>query len=362
MMNERYDIAIVGAGPAGSFFAREIARSRQDMSILLIDGQTREKSKPCGGLLAPDAQKVLAEFGLTLPKDILADPQIFAVETIDIEQKCTRHYQRHYLNMDRYAFDSWLLSLVPDDVDIFKGRCEGMELEGGVYKLSLSGGRVVTASCLVGADGSNSAVRRRFFGRMPRQYIAIQEWYRYEGQSLPPYSCIFDYKTSDSCSWTVRKDGYIIFGGAFDKSGCREAFDEQKGRLCDHLGCSLGEAVKREACFVSSPRNMSDLICGGDGVFLLGEAAGFISASSFEGISSALISARALARSFASAQDSRQVLSAYRKNTAKLRLKLYLKSFKRWALCTPFTRKMIMTSGVQSMEVEDCRYKEVSAE
>lgn len=350
-MNKSYDIAIVGAGPAGAFFARELALCRPDMSILLIDGQTREKSKPCGGLLAPDAQKVLAEFSLTLPKDILADPQIFSVETIDIAQSCKRHYQRYYLNMDRYAFDAWLLSLVPDSVDIFKGRCEGMDCEGGVYKLRLSGEREVSASCLVGADGSNSAVRRRFFKRMPRQYIAIQEWYRDEGQSLPPYSCIFDRETSDSCSWTIRKDGYLIFGGAFDKKGCAAAFNLQKKRLCDHLGCSLGDAVKREACFVSSPRSMSDLICGGDGVFLLGEAAGFISASSFEGISSALISARTLARSFADSSEAARVLSSYQKHTAKLRLKLYLKSFKRWALCTPFTRKMIMTSGVQSIEV-----------
>ena len=82
-----YDIAIIGAGPAGSVFAKEIAELRPDLKITLIDAQSPDSAKPCGGLLAPDAQKLLARFDLVLPKSILEDPQIFAVETIDINQK-----------------------------------------------------------------------------------------------------------------------------------------------------------------------------------------------------------------------------------------------------------------------------------
>ena len=40
--------------------------------------------KPCGGLISGDAQKALASFDMTLPKDVLVDPQIFAVKTIDL--------------------------------------------------------------------------------------------------------------------------------------------------------------------------------------------------------------------------------------------------------------------------------------
>ena len=119
-----YDIAVVGAGPAGSVFVKEIAEARPDLKILLIDGQTPNSAKPCGGLLAPDAQKLLAKFDLVLPKNILEDPQIFAVETIDLERKLVRYYQRYYLNMNRYAFDKWLLSLVPSHVTVYKGRCK----------------------------------------------------------------------------------------------------------------------------------------------------------------------------------------------------------------------------------------------
>ena len=106
-MSHTYDIAVVGAGPAGAVFVKELATACPNLDILLIDGQSPESAKPCGGLLAPDAQKLLARFDLVLPKSVLEDPQIFAVETIDIHQKLVRYYQRHYLNMDRYAFDRW---------------------------------------------------------------------------------------------------------------------------------------------------------------------------------------------------------------------------------------------------------------
>ena len=347
-----YDVAIVGAGPAGAVFAKELAEARPDLNVVLIDGQSPESAKPCGGLLAPDAQKLLARFDLVLPKSVLEDPQIFAVETIDIDQRLVRYYQRHYLNMDRYAFDRWLLSLVPPHVTIRRGRCLDIKKEGDLYALSVRHGEEGTrilAKALVGADGGGSVVRRAFFKPMRVQYVAIQQWFENKGQRLPYYSCIFDQKTSDSCSWTIHKGNHVIFGGAFEKRGCRRSFDEQKARLEEFLGNSFGEAVKTEACLVSSPRAMKDFCTGEGGVFLLGEAAGFISASSFEGLSSAMYSGKMLTDAFAAGGSYEAMQRAYRKSTRSLRLKLRMKSVKRVLLCTPFTRGMIMRSGIQSI-------------
>ena len=353
LSNNIYDVAIVGAGPAGAIFAKEIALARPDLKIALIDGQSPESAKPCGGLLAPDAQKLLAKFDLVLPKSILEDPQIFAVETIDIDQKLIRYYQRHYLNMDRYAFDRWLLSLLPSHVNIINGRCTDIEESNGIYRILINnvGERSqIETKALVGADGGGSVVRRKFFNTIKVQYVAIQQWFENKGQKLPYYSCIFDAKTSDSCSWTIHKGGYVIFGGAFKRQGCRNAFDEQKARLEAFIGNSFGDAVKTEACLVSSPRAMKDFCTGKEGVFLLGEAAGFISASSFEGLSSAMLSGKILADAFAGENDLKKVQKKYHKDTRKLRLKLRVKSVKRAILCSPFMRKLIMKSGIESIK------------
>ena len=59
--NERlYDAAVIGAGPAGAVFASQLARMCPELHVLVIDGQTENNQKVCGGLLSPDAQKVLA--------------------------------------------------------------------------------------------------------------------------------------------------------------------------------------------------------------------------------------------------------------------------------------------------------------
>ncbi|MBE6582986.1 MAG: FAD-binding protein [Ruminococcaceae bacterium] len=348
-----YDIAVVGAGPAGAIFVKELAEARPDLKIALIDGQSPDSAKPCGGLLAPDAQKILAKFDLVLPKSILEDPQIFAVQTIDVDQKLVRYYQRHYLNMDRYAFDRWLISLAPPHVTVIKGRCLDISTQGDIHSVTIKTADdkiQLNTKALVGADGAGSIVRRTFFTPMRIQYVAVQQWFENKGQKLPYYSCIFDSKTSDSCSWTIHKGNYVIFGGAFDKQGCREAFDKQKERLEGFLSNSFGEAVKTEACLVSSPRGFKDYRTGKDNVFLLGEAAGFISASSFEGLSSAMLSGKLLADSFIEGKAYKDIQKSYRKRTRSLRTKLRTKSIKRAFLCTPFTRKIIMKSGIQSIK------------
>ena len=351
-----YDVVVIGAGPAGSIFVKELSEACPDLSVLLIDGQSRTSAKPCGGLLAPDAQKLLARFDLVLPKDVLEDPQIFAVETIDLEKRLVRYYQRYYLNMDRYAFDRWLLSLVPPSVQIIEGRCLSIKKEGEIYHLFSKCAQEKTEICaraIVGADGGGSLVRHTFFSPMRVQYVAIQQWFENKGQRLPYYSCIFDEKTSDSCSWTIHKGKHVVFGGAFAKINCRLAFDKQKERLEKFLGSSFGEPLKTEACLVSSPRCLKDFCTGKGTAFLLGEAAGFISASSFEGLSSAMYSGKMLADAFSSGKTYEEIQRIYRKKTRSLRVKLRMKSVKRAILCHPFTRGLIMRSGIESI----CPYK-----
>jgi len=67
----QYDLAIIGLGPAGATLAGFADKNLRVIAIDKKDDRPQSFEKPCGGLLAPDAQKTLAHFRLTLPLEIL---------------------------------------------------------------------------------------------------------------------------------------------------------------------------------------------------------------------------------------------------------------------------------------------------
>lgn len=352
-------IAIIGGGPAGATFARLLDRH---FSVLLIDGKTGSEEsfrKVCGGLLSPDAQKAFAEFDLTLPKDIMVDPQIFSVRTIDLQNNSERHYQRFYMNLDRHKFDLWLESLVPPTVTRFFGRCKSVSARDGSYRLVCRGNdgteKIFTADIIVGADGAGSIVRKFLYPQKKiRRYTAIQQWFP-EKHAKPFYSCIFDPKTSDCCSWSISKDSFFILGGAFAPKNCRKAFEEQKKRLAEY-GFEFSTPVKTEACIVLRPKSPFDICTGRGNAFLIGEAAGLISPSSLEGISFAINSARLLAETLNSGTAEPCKNNACKKYAAKilpLKLKILIKIMKCPFMYDPTLRKLVMKSGISSINVRE---------
>ncbi len=352
-----YDIAIIGAGPAGATLARLVGPRYR---VLLVEKkpldapQTLSLGKCCGGLLAPDAQRMLSTLGLGLPKSVLQDPQLFVVRAIDVPQRLERYYQRHYINMDRLQFDRWLLSLVPAGVEVrLDCRLRACVSEGGGFRLTLSQGgtsHAETARIVIGADGAASNVRRglRLKTPSPKRYLAIQEWVEADG-NMPYFSSIFDPEITDYYCWTIPKDNFLLIGAALvPGDGATERFEVLKRKLKD-LGFLFGKTVRREGTLLLRPEAAGQVSTGTKGIILIGEAAGWISPSSAEGLSYAFRSAQILAEVLHAGLEN--IEPRYRRATVPMRRNIFLKGLKSRVVFDASLRRIIMTLGVRSMDV-----------
>jgi flavin-dependent dehydrogenase len=330
-------------GPAGAAFARFL----KNYDAIIIDKKSDKKldgagfTKCCGGLIAPDAQALLAKFKLAAPKEILADPQLFYVKTYDFDSGAVKNYPRDYINVDRHKFDMWLASKVSRPVE-FDSKLTQINRRDGFFEITyVKGGRSFNekAKYIVAADGANSFVRRALFPDFKiRKYLAIQRWHA-EKNKTPSYSCYFDSTLTDSYCWSLTKDDKFILGGAFPVQNAKKNFETLADKV-KARGVKFGEEIKTEACAVLLPT--AEFLTGGGGAFFIGEAAGFISPSSLEGISYALDSGYQLSRAFNKKEGFDAILKEYNKRALYIKARLILKNIKRPFMYNPALRKVVM--------------------
>jgi geranylgeranyl diphosphate/geranylgeranyl-bacteriochlorophyllide a reductase len=351
-----YDVCIVGAGPAGSTLARLMP---PHLRVLLVDRRRLDhgyergmRGKACGGLLAPAAQRELARQGLGVPTNIIAGPQLFAVRTIDAQAELVRHYQRFYLNVDREAFDRWLLSLIPDRFDTLLGfsvHAVDATQEQPLLRLRGPNGESasVCARLVVGADGAGSVIASSLGRGLERSgYTAIQG--AFEGASADPYyGAFFDETLTDFYGWSIPKGDATYVGIALRHGrGAGQRFDDLVERL-RKCGCSLGAPLLRQSAPLRRPSRPGHVVLGNDPVVLVGEAAGLISASSAEGISYALRSARILAGALEDGLSGAG--SRYRMGMVPVVGDVIGKIWKSRVLYDTGARRLIMQSGVTAI-------------
>ncbi len=360
-----YDIALIGLGPAGATFARQIdprfsviAFERRRLDVPYEEGM---RKKCCGGLLAPDAQRELGAQGFSLPADVLSDPQIFLVKALDLNSGCTRFYQRHYVNLDREAFDRFLFSKVRAGVELHMGASVvKLRREGDFWQIAYrEGGRLqrVQAKNIVCADGGSSLGRRALEQSTPHKtvgsvpyYVALQEEYPLPENWPETYAAYFDSAATDYYAWSIPKNGRLLFGAALPPDEAKERFAALKQALISAGEPLDGPVLHAAGCHILRPRSPLQVCCAESGLFFLGEAGGFISPSSAEGLSYALKTGALLANCLNGADSMQSAAKAYKKATASLRKKIGLKCVKGWGLSLPMLRSLAMQSGLLAVK------------
>ncbi|MFC3504349.1 geranylgeranyl reductase family protein [Micromonospora krabiensis] len=153
-MGDDFDVAVVGAGPAGS--AAALAARRAGARVLLLDRADFPRDKACGDGIAAHALEVLDELGV---RDVVAGyAPLPALRLIGPSgDAVARRLPRPAYTVPREVFDARLVAaavaagatLRRHTVRRIEQHADGVVLDGEL-----------TARVVVGADGAGSVVRR----------------------------------------------------------------------------------------------------------------------------------------------------------------------------------------------------------
>lgn len=309
----RIDTVVAGSGPAGVMAALHAAR-RGD--VLLVDAAALPRDKSCGGMINEYAQHFLAEYG-EMPSNMVLAPEWVNFRYNDWDRKILKPTELRFANVDRRMFDDWLVSLLPANVHIIGATAVSGLAEdstGVTVKLKNQDGDEKNVRCnnLIGCDGPRSTVRRALGIGSVGTYVTLQDFCTIEGPIEPYFDCIYMREVGDcfGYAYVVPKGETAIVGSVFYPKTKRPHVKQEHvlGVLRDRL--PLGESVKREAWVALTVRSQEDVVPGKGRVLLAGEAGGFMSPTSGEGISYALNSGR-LAGTAVSDSAPETALAAY---------------------------------------------------
>jgi len=149
------DVFVIGGGPAG--LAAAIAARQQGLSVLVADGTLVPIDKACGEGLLPDGVAALHELGIQIPRGEAREFR--GVRFLNAEQSAAARFScsRHGLAVRRTVLHRAMVE---------RAQQLGAELLWGSSVRGISREAVhlrnhaVRARWIVGADGSNSRVRR----------------------------------------------------------------------------------------------------------------------------------------------------------------------------------------------------------
>jgi geranylgeranyl reductase family protein len=284
---QRFDVIVVGGGPAGATAARRCAQGA--LKTLLMEKEMIPRYKPCAGGVT---QAALDELDFPLPESVVERRckgmlVRFGKITSRVESDRTIAFM-----VSRSRFDSFLVekaaeagALVHDGESCVSIRADGSGVTVGTSRDSYR------ANLVVGADGYYSRVLRslgRKFGKDEVRFCAaVDVPMRGRGKCGMPWDVVeVQYGTIRAgYTWIFPKSEYLSVGSGGHAGQSGEILRELRRFLKER---GFGDDLKIRGCLMPVSALRSDVYA--DRVLLAGDAAGFVDSFSGEGIRYAITS------------------------------------------------------------------------
>lgn len=313
MINSRetYDVIVVGAGPAGSSAAFELAR--HGVRVALLEKEAMPRYKTCGGGLVLRA-RMLFPFDVSEAVDRECRRAELNLADADMHFSVTREYPLVSMTM-RSRLDYLLFreasragARVVDDCRVID-----VKGSGGMVEVVTSKGAMFSRFLVV-ADGARSTIAARCGWRGETDLMPLVEW---EVPVSPDVLASFSSEARfefgpvpAGYAWIFPKSSHLSVGigsyvrGRLDLKGRLRRFLETEGITpcspIEHHGHYIPTRIRREG-FVK------------DRIVLAGDAAGFVDPVTGEGLTYAVLSGQAAARALIAADfEKANVNDAYR--------------------------------------------------
>jgi flavin-dependent dehydrogenase len=305
---EKYDVVIVGSGPAGAGAARALTGS--GLKTLIVERYELPRFKMCSGIVFPSGRKFIAERFGDIPEKVLSTPELVRGQRIhptvdapsfdapfavfDGEEGC----EPEALNTSRSELDYWLCS--ESDAELVGGCVfDDFAPEEGEYLVRLRHrGRQVSVRTrfLIGADGTLSSVRRKAFpgfddgiGLLPN----YEEFYLGDIDLEAGWLHLFlDRSITGYFATVFLEEGRIqVVTGVNRAESIRQYFRAFRSHLEERHGLVVREKLAGHGIVLTDMSAQKNYCLGSENLLLVGEAGGFLRGG--EGITSSLTSGKA---------------------------------------------------------------------